>query len=128
MSRKALQPILDGFRWLGMDWDEGPEVGGRSRSLLPIAKPRALPDGRAKSCSRKASPTVITPRRRKLRPEREAAEKAKRPYLYSRKWMADDRLSSGPHSRAEGRKGVVRLKMPREGVCHFTDHIRGPSR
>src|SRR5438034_1997281 len=25
---EALQPILDGFRWLGMLWDEGPEVGG----------------------------------------------------------------------------------------------------
>ena len=24
----ALQPILNGFRWLGLDWDEGPEVGG----------------------------------------------------------------------------------------------------
>ena len=24
----ALQPILDGFRWLGLPWDEGPEVGG----------------------------------------------------------------------------------------------------
>src|SRR5512137_2389494 len=26
---EALQPILDGFRWLGIDWDEGPDVGGR---------------------------------------------------------------------------------------------------
>src|ERR1700726_3284070 len=25
---EALQPILDGFRWLGLNWDEGPEVGG----------------------------------------------------------------------------------------------------
>src|SRR5207237_5500296 len=25
---EALQPILDGFRWLGLDWDEGAEVGG----------------------------------------------------------------------------------------------------
>ena len=24
----ALAPILHGFRWLGIDWDEGPEVGG----------------------------------------------------------------------------------------------------
>src|SRR4051812_15044422 len=24
----ALERILDGFRWMGMDWDEGPEVGG----------------------------------------------------------------------------------------------------
>src|SRR4051794_25797152 len=26
--QEALQPILDGFRWLGIDWDEGPDVGG----------------------------------------------------------------------------------------------------
>ncbi|MCP4812899.1 MAG: glutamate--tRNA ligase, partial [Planctomycetaceae bacterium] len=25
---EALQPILDGFHWLGIDWDEGPQVGG----------------------------------------------------------------------------------------------------
>src|SRR5215207_4771574 len=25
---EALQPILDGFKWLGINWDEGPEVGG----------------------------------------------------------------------------------------------------
>src|SRR5882762_4320191 len=25
---EALQPILDGFKWLGIDWDEGAEVGG----------------------------------------------------------------------------------------------------
>ncbi len=24
----ALQDLLDGLRWLGLDWDEGPEVGG----------------------------------------------------------------------------------------------------
>src|SRR3954470_23857479 len=26
----AVRLILDGFRWLGIDWDEGPEVGGAS--------------------------------------------------------------------------------------------------
>ena len=25
---EALEPILDGFRWLGLDWDEGPEING----------------------------------------------------------------------------------------------------
>jgi len=25
---EALAPILQGFRWLGLDWDEGAEVGG----------------------------------------------------------------------------------------------------
>ena len=27
-TQKSLDNILDGLRWLGMDWDEGPEVGG----------------------------------------------------------------------------------------------------
>ncbi len=26
--QESLQPILDGFRWLGIDWDEGPGVDG----------------------------------------------------------------------------------------------------
>src|SRR5438874_9581012 len=25
---RALEPILNGFRWLGLDWDEGPEADG----------------------------------------------------------------------------------------------------
>jgi glutamyl-tRNA synthetase len=25
---EALRPILEAFRWLGLDWDEGPETGG----------------------------------------------------------------------------------------------------
>ena len=28
---EALDPILGGFRWLSLDWDEGPEVGGPYR-------------------------------------------------------------------------------------------------
>ena len=27
-TEAALKVLLDGMRWLGMDWDEGPEVGG----------------------------------------------------------------------------------------------------
>ena len=39
---EALQPILDGLRWLGIDWDEGPEVGRTVRAVLPIATSRSL--------------------------------------------------------------------------------------
>jgi glutamyl-tRNA synthetase len=59
-----------------------------------------------------------------VKSERAAAEAEKRPFLYGRRWMAET-----PAERAkfesEGRKGVVRLKMPREGACRFLDHIRG---
>src|SRR5262249_16756965 len=57
-----------------------------------------------------------------MKAERETADAAKSLFVYSRKWMAET-----PQQRArfaaEGRKGVVRLKMPREGACQFTDHI-----
>ena len=31
---EALQPILDGFKWLGINWDEGPEMAAM-RAVLP---------------------------------------------------------------------------------------------
>lgn len=121
--REALQPILDGFRWLEIDWDEGPEVGGphapyfqsqrgerhqaAARQLLDAGlayRDFALPD--------------------EIKAEREAAEREKRPFVYSRKWMAetDDQAS---RFESEGRQAVVRLKMPREGKCRFHDLVRG---
>ena len=56
--------------------------------------------------------------------ERSAAEKEKRPFRYSRKWMAET-AAQRARFEAEGRKPVVRLKMPRDGACRFFDHIRG---
>ena len=48
----ALAPILHGFRWLGLDWDEGPEVGGPHAPVLPVAARRALPGGRRRAARR----------------------------------------------------------------------------
>ena len=40
---EALQPILHGFRWLGLDWDEGAEVGGPHGPYYQSQKLDALP-------------------------------------------------------------------------------------
>lgn len=120
---ESLQPILDGFKWLGLNWDEGPEVGG---SYGPYYQSQKLP--RYQEAVRQlidkglAYWDYATPD--DMKAEREAAEKEKRPYLYSRRWM-----TTSPAERArfeaEGRKGAVKLKMPREGACRFADHVRG---
>jgi glutamyl-tRNA synthetase len=60
-----------------------------------------------------------------IQAERESAEKEKRHFVYSRKWMAETD-EQARQFEGEGRKGVVRLKMQREGSCEFTDLIRGP--
>jgi glutamyl-tRNA synthetase len=120
---EALAPILHGFRWLGLDWDEGAEVGGPYGPYYQSQKLDRY----------QAAVRVLVERGHaywdyatadELQAERAAAEREKRPYLYDRRWMAQ---TPAQRSRfeAEGRKGVVRLKMPREGACRFDDHIRG---
>ncbi len=120
---EALQPILDGFRWLGIDWDEGPEVGGphepyfQSQRLekYQAAAKQLLDSGHAyRDYATTAEVTA----------ERESAEKEKRGFVYSRTWMAETDEQAAAFE-AEGRTFVVRLKMPREGVCEINDLIRG---
>jgi len=119
----ALAPILHGFRWLGIDWDEGPEAGGdrgpyfqsERHDLHRAAADRLLEAGLAYR-------DYATPD--EMRREREVAQTEKRRFVYSRKWMAAT-AEDGRRFESEGRSGVVRLKMPREGACRFTDRIRG---
>ena len=119
----ALAPILEGFRWLGLDWDEGAEVGGPHAPYYQsqrgehyrAAVERLLAGGHAYR---------DYARPEEIQAERAEAEAAKRPYVASRRWRADT-----PEARArfeaEGRTAVVRLAVPREGTCRFVDRVRG---
>ncbi|MEO8497971.1 MAG: glutamate--tRNA ligase family protein, partial [Planctomycetota bacterium] len=119
----ALQPILEGFRWLGLDWDEGPEVGGphapyyqSQRSERHQAAAKQLLD--AGFAYRDYATTE------EVQAERQAAEKEKRDFVYSRRWMAETDQQAATFE-AEGRQFVARLKMPREGKCELHDLVRG---
>ena len=35
--------LMDDLRWLGLDWDEGPDLGGPLRTLSPVRPRRHLP-------------------------------------------------------------------------------------
>ncbi len=119
----ALAPILHGFRWLGIDWDEGPEVGGPH---APYFQSQRLPRYQAAVDKLLAAGVAYrdyaTPD--ELQVERELAQQEKRPFLYSRRWMAETDAQQKKFE-AEGRQGVVRLKMPREGKLIIPDHVRG---
>jgi glutamyl-tRNA synthetase len=119
----ALAPILHGFRWLGLPWDEGPEVGGpyapyfqsQRAERHKAAAAQLLASGHA---YRDYATTVETAA------ERKAAEVEKRQYQASRRWMATTPEECA-RFEAEGRKFVVRLKMRREGTLVIKDRIRG---
>jgi glutamyl-tRNA synthetase len=120
---QALAPILRGLQWLGIQWDEGPGVGGphapyyQSQRLehYQAAVGRLLEAGLA---YRDYATTE------EIAAEREAAQQEKRSFVYSRRWMAATPADAA-RFEAEGRKGVVRLKMPREGVLVIDDLVRG---
>jgi glutamyl-tRNA synthetase len=120
---EALAPILHGFRWLGLDWDEGAEIGGPHGPYYQSQKldryQAAVHDLVAKGHAYWDYATE-----EEVKGERTAAEAEKRSFLYSRRWMAEA-AADRARFEAEGRRGVVRLKMPREGECRFDDHIRG---
>jgi glutamyl-tRNA synthetase len=120
---EALGPILDAFRWLGLDWDEGPEVGGdhgpyfqsERRDLHDAALDKLLASGAAYRDFEPADDT---------RAQREAAEKEKRVYLSSRASL--DLSDADVTAKLEaGEAHVVRFLIPRGRTVSIDDHVRG---
>ena len=120
---QALEPILSGLRWLGIDWDEGPGVGGPHTPYFQsqradwhrAAVERLLTSGHAYR---------DFARPEELDEERKAAQAAGKPFLYSRRFAAFDEAEA-TRLHDEGRQSVVRLKMPREGSLVIDDAVRG---
>lgn len=120
---EALQPILDGFRWLGIDWDEGPDVNGPYEPYFQSQRLEKY-QAAASELLEKGLAYKDYASTEEIAAEREAAEKEKRDFVYSRNWMAESDDDCDKFE-AEGRSFVVRLKMPRAGKCDFHDLIRG---
>jgi glutamyl-tRNA synthetase len=122
VTEEYIHSAYDTLRWLGLDWDEGPEVGGeygpyRQSERLGIYAEwaqRFLTEGAAYHC-------YCT--QEELAQRREAARGAGGPSGYDghcRNLTAEQVAAY----EAEGRRPVLRLRMP-EGSTTFTDVIRG---
>ena len=120
---EALEPSLSGLKWLGLDWDEGPGVGGPH---APYFQSQRADRHRAAVekllASGQAYRDFATPA--ELNEERQAAQAAGKPFLYSRRFAAFDDAAAARFA-AEGRQSVVRLKMPRESTLVIDDAVRG---
>lgn len=133
---EALAPILHGFRWLGLDWDEGPaaeanadgnfdsqgEYGPYFQSQRGERYRAAVDKLLASGAAYKDYATT-----EELQAEREAAQAAGGSFTYSRRWRAETDEDAAKFE-AEGRQGVVRLLMPREGELVLNDLVRGEVR
>ena len=119
----SLQAILDSLTWLGIDWDEGPEVGGPFGPYLQSERldlyrghiERLLQSGKAYRC-------YCTPER--LQEMRKKQRSLKQPPRYDRKCrflLENERAAN----EAVGLKSVVRFATPTDGSTTFVDRLRG---
>ena len=117
------QQILDSLRWLGLNWDEGPEVGGphgpyrqSERGAIYAEHAQMLLDkGHAFCCF------CSSERLDALRAE-QVANKQTPGYDGHCLHLSDDEVQA---RRSAGEPYVVRMKVPDGGVCQVNDMLRG---
>ena len=121
-STDMVTGILDGLRWLGLTWDEGPDIGGphspyfQSERLekYRAAADQLLRDGHAYYCFCSAD---------RLRVERERAEARGQAWQYDRTCLSlsPDRIRE---LVATGAPSALRFKVPPAGAA-FDDAVHG---
>lgn len=117
------QQILDSLRWLGLDWDEGPDVGGdkgpyrqSERGEIYAGHANILLDkGHAFRCF------CSSERLDELRAE-QTVNKQAQGYDGHCLHLTDADVQAKLDA---GESHVVRMKIPSEGVCQFEDMLRG---
>lgn len=123
LKEDSISQILSSMKWLGMDWDEGPEIGGEYGPYFQSERinlytdeiKRLLNEGKAYYCFCTEDD---------IEKEREEQRKNKLPYRYS------GRCSHLSKEEVErnlkiGKPYVIRIKMPRDGSTEMKDLIRG---
>jgi glutamyl-tRNA synthetase len=120
---KYERDILDGLLWLGLQWDEGVEVGGPHGTYRQSDRyPRYREAAEALVASGVAYPCFCTPA--ELDERRKAAEASGQPPGYDGRCRLID-SSVAAARRAAGEPAAIRFAMPRPGFTEFTDLVRG---
>ena len=121
-SQESYDTLLEVMRWLGLDWDEGPEVGGahgpyrqsQRYDIYADVAARLHESGRAYHCY--CSPEELDERNQRARAEGRAPG-----YDGHCRHLTEDQVAAYV---AEGRKPVLRFRMPDRPIT-FTDLVRG---
>lgn len=113
---EAIQQIQDSLMWLGLDWDEGPGVGGAYGPYIQSERlelyrqysEQLVQEGKAYGC-------WCSPER--LEQLREEAKQAGQAFKYDRHCLNNPGKSDQPH--------VIRFKMPETASTKWHDELRG---
>ena len=122
-SDAMVDGILDGLRWLGLDWDEGPKIGGEHGPYFQserfdrhrAAAAQLVAGGYAYYC-------YCTPA--EIKAKREAAEQAGGGWKYDRTCCALTADQVAEREAADTAR-AIRFRVP-DGVTRFDDLVHGP--
>jgi glutamyl-tRNA synthetase len=117
-SLESVRAVIDALRWLGLDWDEGPEVGGpygsyfqsERKALYRQMTERLIAEGKAYRCDMTREELAA------LREEFQARHPKGR-FVYQGPYRDREVPADAPH--------VVRFRSPREGTTVFADKVFG---
>lgn len=120
-SQESYDAILDALRWLGMDWDEGPEVGGPHEPYRQSQRTDLYREVIAKLLAAgEVYEAYSTPEEVEAR-HIAAGRNPKLGYDNYDRHLTDEQRAA---FAAEGRKPVLRLRMPDEDLT-WNDLVRG---
>ena len=119
----AIQQVMKDLRWLGIEWDEGPEVGGPNGPYLQSQR-RDIYDKYVKKLldEKKAYYCFDTPD--ELQAMRDQAEAQKKSFIYPRP-RDFPRDSDAERMRKQGSTVTVRFAVPRDEPIMVADIVRG---
>ncbi|MHB8778232.1 MAG: glutamate--tRNA ligase [Anaerolineales bacterium] len=119
----AEQEIMEGLRWLGLSYDEGPDIGGRHGPYRQTDR-REIYHTHVKTLvnSGHAYPCFCTPERLEAVRQEQQKRKVNPHYDGTCRLLDPDEAA---RRVANGEKYIIRFKVPREGITVAHDHLRG---
>ena len=112
-SEAMVEGILDGMRWLGLNWDEGPFYQSQRLDLYRATAQRLLASGHAYHC-------FCT--REELEQRRKQATAANKPPMYDRRCSRIAPADAAARLAA-GDTAAIRFRVPEGGVTAFDDAV-----
>jgi len=110
-TQEAIDAILDGLDWLGLDYDEAPTFQSKQADRHAEVAQKLLDAGYAYKCF--ATPEELEAMRAEQRAN-------KQPMRYDGRWRDRD-----PSEASKDAPYTVRLKTPLDGVTTITDEVQG---
>ncbi|HVH23087.1 MAG TPA: glutamate--tRNA ligase, partial [Pseudonocardia sp.] len=120
-SVESYEALLDALRWLGLTWDEGPEVGGPHAPYRQSERGPLYADALARLIEAGEVYESFSNAEEIEARHRAAGRDPKLGYDNADRELTDEQRTS---FRADGRAPVYRLRMPDRDIT-FHDHVRG---